>query len=72
MTQIKCSNGSYSSNIFTILKEQVSFFETPLSSKGIGENEADDLLKHVNKQLNEDEKSFCDKKKKMILLKRKH
>ena len=26
-TKIKCSNGSYSSNIFTILKEQVSFLK---------------------------------------------
>ena len=60
-TKIKCSDGSYSSNIFMILKEQVSFFETLLSSEGKDEHEADDLLKHVNKKLSEDEKSFCDK-----------
>ena len=60
-TKTKCSDGSYSSNIFTILKEQVSFFETLLSSEGIDDNEEDDLLKHANKKLSEDEKSFCDK-----------
>ena len=37
------------------------FRKTLLSSEGIDENEADDLLKHVNKKLSEDEKSFCDK-----------
>ena len=54
------SDGSYSSDIFTIFKEQSSFFENLLSSEDIDETEANDLLKTVNKQINEDDKTFCD------------
>ena len=49
------------SDVFTILKEQSSFFENLLFSEGIDETEANGLQKTVNKQLNEDEKTFCYK-----------
>ena len=59
-TKIKCQDGSYSSNINVILKEQKLFYNALFTSEGTDETEAQSLLNNVDKVLNEEEKQECD------------
>ena len=59
-TKIKCQDGSYSSNINVILKEQKRFYETLFTSEGSNETEANAILERVDSFLNEEQKTSCD------------
>lgn len=57
---IKCQNGTYSSNINTIINEQKTYYKALFTSEGSNETEAEKLLEHVDKTLNLEQKHFCD------------
>ena len=60
-TKIKCKDGTYKCDIASILKEQKTFFETLFKSEKTDATAAHSLLRSVDVQLSEDEKSFCEK-----------
>ena len=59
-SRIKCQNGTYSSNINTIINEQKTYYKALFTSEGSNETEAVKLLEHVDKTLNLEQKHFCD------------
>ena len=61
-TQIKDSEGKIKHGIENILEEQVKYYSNLLTSEGWNEDEANKLLKNIEKKLTADEKNFCDKK----------
>lgn len=58
---IKCDDGSYSSNINTILKEQVKFYEQLFMTEGWDKAEAENLINNINCKISSDEKKSCEK-----------
>ena len=56
--QIKSANGTYKTDIHSILKEQTTFYQSLSKSTGFNNTDADDLLQHVDKKLNEQEKNI--------------
>ncbi|MEW8548721.1 MAG: reverse transcriptase family protein, partial [Candidatus Thiodiazotropha sp.] len=60
-TKIKCRDGTYKSDINTILNEQRFFYKTLFTSEGTNEKEASALLNNVDESLSTDERELCDK-----------
>ena len=56
--KIKCAEGTYKTDIHSILKEQTTFYQSLFKSNGFNNTDADYL--HVDKKLNEQEKKLCD------------
>ena len=60
-SKIKCNDGSFKTDINSILKEQMLFYEKLFKSEGYDENEAESLLSSVNISLSRNEKENCDR-----------
>ena len=58
--KIRCADGTYKTDIHSILKEQTTFYQSLFKYNGFNNTDADYLLQHVDKKLNEQEKILCD------------
>ena len=59
--KIKCSDGTYKTDIQSIIKEQTFFYQSLFTSNGFDNSEANYFLQHVDRTLNEQEQMSCDK-----------
>ena len=59
--KIKCADGTYKTDIKSIIKEQTTFYQSLFTSNGFNSTDADYFLQHVDKSLNEQEKLSCDR-----------
>ena len=57
--KIKCADGTYKTDIHSILKQQtITFYQSRFKSNGFDNTDADYLLQHVDTKLNEREKKM--------------
>ena len=59
--KIKCNDGTFKTDIHSILNEQVNFYRTLFTSNGYSNIDAEYFLESVNTKLNEHEKLNCDR-----------
>ena len=60
-SKIKCADGTYKTDIQSIIKEQTTFYQSLFTSNGFNSNDAKYFLQYVNKTLNEQEQVSCDR-----------
>ena len=68
-TKIKCKDGTFKTDIKSILKEQTEFYQTLFKSEGYNENEANELLNKADSKFTEEEKQLIGRNRKMKFLK---
>ena len=59
--KIKCGDGTYKTDIHSILNEQVNFYQTLFTSNGYDNIEAEYFLQNIERKLSEQEKLHCDR-----------
>ena len=59
--KIKCRDGTYKTDIHSILNEQVNFYQTLFTSNGYDNIEAEYFLQNIERKLSEQEKLHCDR-----------
>ena len=58
--KIKCQDGTYKTDISSMLKEQTNFYKSLFNSNGFNNDDADYFLNHVETKLSEEEKVSCE------------
>ena len=59
--KIKCNDGTYKTDIKSILNEQVNFYQTLFTSNGYSNIDAEYFLQNINRTLTDQEKLHCDR-----------
>ena len=54
--KIKCADGTYKTDIYSILKEQTTFYQSLFKPNDFNNTDAD----YLDKELNEQESTLCD------------
>ena len=59
--KIKCADGTYKTDINSILKEQTTFYQSLISSNGFDDTDLEYFLNHIENTINEQERVNCDR-----------